>query len=39
MARAIKNRAITVTGKLINYRGKPEIVVTNVKQISFQKAK
>lgn len=36
MARAIKNRAITVTGKLINYRGKLEIVVTNVKQISVR---
>jgi len=36
MARAIKNRTITVTGKLINYRGKPEIVVTNIKQISVR---
>jgi len=36
MARAIKNRAITVTGKLVNYRGRPEIVVTNIKQISGQ---
>jgi hypothetical protein len=36
MADAIGNKIITVTGTLIDYRGRPEIVVTDVKQISFQ---
>jgi len=36
LASGIDGKTITVTGKLINYKGKPEIVVTDAGQVKVK---
>jgi G:T-mismatch repair DNA endonuclease (very short patch repair protein) len=37
LASQIKDKTITVQGKVIDYQGRPEIVVTDTKMIVIQK--